>query len=66
MIKLFFEDIILLFVKMLFICVIECVVIFVGFVINGRKLKVKSDLMNWVVIEWDLCFSRFKLKLLVI
>ena len=36
----------LLFVKMLSISVPECAVILVGFVINGRKLKAKSDSMN--------------------
>ena len=45
MIKPFFEDIVVLFVKMLSISVAECAVILVG-VIIGRKLKAKSDSMN--------------------
>ena len=46
MIKPFFEDTVVLFVKMLSISVAECAVILVGFVIIGRKLKAKSDSMN--------------------
>ena len=46
MIKPFFEDIVVLFVKILSISVAECAVIHVGFVIIGRKLKAKSDSMN--------------------
>ena len=44
--KPFFEDTVVLFVKMLSISVAECVVILVGFVIIDRKLKAKSDSMN--------------------
>ena len=46
MIKPLFEDIVVLFVKMLSISVTECAVILVGFVIIGRKPKAKSDSMN--------------------
>ena len=46
MIKPFFEDTVVLFVKMLSISVAECAVILGGFVIIGRKLKAKSDSMN--------------------
>ena len=46
MIKPFFEDIVVLFVKILSIRVAECAVIRVGLVIIGRKLKAKSDSMN--------------------
>ena len=46
MIKPFFEDTAVLFVKMLSISVAECAVILVGFVIIGSKLKAKSDSMN--------------------
>ena len=46
MIKPFFEDTVVLFMKMLSISVAECAVILVGFVIIGRKLKAKSDSMS--------------------
>ena len=46
MIKPFFEDTVVLFVKMLSISVAECAVILVGFVIIDRKPKAKSDSMN--------------------
>ena len=46
MIKPFFEDTVVLFVKMFSISITECAVILVGFVIIGRKLKAKSDSMN--------------------
>ena len=59
MIKPFFEDTVVLFVKMLSVSVAECAVILVGFVIIGRKLKAKSDSMN---SDSYACSSRSKLK----